>query len=110
MLPMISRYDAVVRTAAATHLPFASAFCKTQHLRALVPSYASSLQIQLAVFRYPEKGTDVLISMNTPIYINQESAAAQHTGSGHKTAHTSAPRLFASMLNAFHIFDYSLFG
>ena len=68
------------------------------------------LQIQLAVFRYPDRDSDILVTLNTPIYINEASAAAQHTGAGHKTAHSSAPKLFASMLRTFHIFDYSLFG
>ncbi len=69
-----------------------------------------SLQIQLAVFRYPDRDSDILVTLNTPVFINEASAAAQHTGAGHKTAHSSAPKLFASMLRTFHIFDYSLFG
>ncbi len=68
------------------------------------------LQIQLAVFRYPDRYSDILVTMNTPIFINEASAAAQHTGAGHKTAHRSAPKLFASILRTFHIFDYTLFG
>ncbi|KAL0030274.1 hypothetical protein WJX77_007077 [Trebouxia sp. C0004] len=71
---------------------------------------ANDVQIQLAVFRYPDRGSDILVTMNTPVFINEASAAAQHTGAGHKTAHRSAPELFASMLKTFHIFDYTLFG
>ncbi len=69
-----------------------------------------SLQIQLAVFRYPDRDSDILVTFNTPVFINEASAAAQHTGAGHKTAHRSAPKLFASMLKTVHIFDYTLFG
>ena len=69
-----------------------------------------SLQIQLAVFRYPDRDSDLLVTLNTPVFINEASAAAQHTGAGHKSAHRSAPKLFASMLKTFHIFDYTLFG
>lgn len=62
------------------------------------------------MFRYPDRNTDILISMNTPMHIHEESAAAQHAGAGHKTAHLSAPALFDSMLLSFRVLDYSLFG
>ena len=69
-----------------------------------------SMQVQVAVLRYPEQGTDILITMNTPSHIHDDSAAAQHAGSGQKYAHLSAPDLFHSMLKTFHVIDYSLFG
>ena len=68
------------------------------------------LQVQLAVFRFPDRRTDILISMNTPMHINSCSAAAQHTRSGPVTAHLVAPELFLKMLTTFSIVDYSLFG
>ena len=70
----------------------------------------TDMQVQLAIFRFLERKTDILISMNTPVYINTESAAAPHAGAGHKSTHTSALALLATMLKTFHIHNYSLFA
>lgn len=107
-----------IRTPTADEVPDTAA----EALRAIVtgfqsvtkgrqePDTANDVQVQLAIFRYPERNTDILITMNTPVHIHQKSAAAQHTGPGHKTAHISAPKLLANMIKTFHIFDYTLFG
>ena len=76
-----------------------------------VPADATfDMQVQLAVLRYPEKRTDILITMNTATHIHGNSAAAQYAGSGQKSAHLTAPDLFLSILKTFHVLDYSLFG
>ena len=67
-------------------------------------------QVQLAIFRYSEHDTDILVSMNTPTFINAESAAAEHVASGQKNDHLKAPELFMRMLKTFQVLDYSLFG
>ena len=65
--------------------------------------------VQLAVLRYSEKEADILISMDTPTHIHENSLAAQHAGSGQKHAHLSAPDLFMKPLKTFHVLD-GLFG
>lgn len=54
--------------------------------------------------------SDVLITLNTPIWISECSAAAEHAGSGFKGAHLVAPELFKRCLATFRILDYGLFG
>lgn len=71
---------------------------------------ANTVQVQLAIFRYSEHDTDILVSMNTPTFINAESAAAEHDASGQKNDHLKAPELFMRMLKTFQVSDYSLFG
>lgn len=34
----------------------------------------------LCVIRLPQHGSDVLITLNSPIYISEHSAAAEHAG------------------------------
>lgn len=73
------------------------------------PDAANNVQVQLAVFRLPDRQADILISMNTPMHIGAGSDIAQQTGSGPKTAHMLAPQLFMMMLKTFSILDFSLF-
>lgn len=68
------------------------------------------VQIILGVVRLPQVQTDIVISLNTPAYINEKSASAEHAGSGAKSAYLRAPELFRRMLQSFRILDMSLFG
>lgn len=39
-----------------------------------------TVQVALCVVRLPQHGSDVLLTLNTPIYISEKSAAAEHAG------------------------------
>ena len=64
----------------------------------------------LAVLRMPEYKSDVLITLNTPIRISEQSAAAEQTGAGFQRASLTAPPLFEQIIRTFKIKDYGLFG
>jgi hypothetical protein len=68
------------------------------------------VQVLLLVVRLPDQGSDLLISMNTPSFINPASSAAEHAGSGAKPAYLAAPGLFKQIIATLRIVDYSLFG
>lgn len=68
------------------------------------------LQVLLAVVRLPQVNSDILITLNTPIYINPASRSAQHVASGHKATHEQAPADFAGLLSTFSVLDWGLFG
>ncbi|KAI7843900.1 hypothetical protein COHA_002444 [Chlorella ohadii] len=70
----------------------------------------NKVQVMLCVIRLPQHGSDVLITLNSPIYISEHSAAAEHAGAGFKGAHLTAPALFRSILATFAINDWALFG
>jgi len=68
------------------------------------------VQIILGVVRLPQVQSDIVISLNTPAYIHEKSASAEHAGAGAKTAYLRAPDLFKQMLQSFKILDMGLFG
>jgi hypothetical protein len=70
----------------------------------------NKVQIALCIVRLPLHQTDVLITLNTPIYIAEGSAAAEHAGAGFKGEFLAAPELFRKILATFKILDYGLFG
>jgi hypothetical protein len=57
--------------------------------------------------RVPEHHTDILITLNTPTFINPDSTAASQTGGGFLQAPESANVLFGRILNSFQIRDLS---
>ena len=68
------------------------------------------VQIIFGVVRLPEVQSDIVISLNTPAYINEKSASAEHAGAGPKTSYLRAPDAFRRMLQSFRIIDMGLFG
>lgn len=60
------------------------------------------------VLRLPHKSSDVLLTLNTPIFVSEQSAAANDTGAGQKTLHYTAPELFSNMMSSFEILDWNL--
>ena len=60
--------------------------------------------------RLPEHGSDLLIVLNSPVFISVDSAAAQHAGPGFKDAHLTAPALFQRIIATLQINDWGLFG
>jgi hypothetical protein len=70
----------------------------------------NKVHVQILVVRLPSHGTDMLVTLNTPIFISEGSAAAKQAGSGYKEAHLSAPLLFQQIVSTLHIFDWGLFG
>lgn len=73
-------------------------------------SALNKIQLLMCLVRIPEKTTDVLLTLNTPIFIAAESAAAQTAGSGHQSAYIDAPRLFSRIIASLHILNWDLFG
>lgn len=70
----------------------------------------NKIHVELLVIRLPAHGTDVLVTLNTPIYISEHSAAANHAGAGYKETHLSAPQLFRRIIATLSIRDWGLFG
>eukprot|EP00887_Chlorella_sp_A99_P002888 scaffold6.g2888.t1 len=64
----------------------------------------------LAPHACPPRQSDVLITLNTPIWISERSAAAEHVGAGFKGAHLVAPDLFRRALATLEVLDWGLFG
>ena len=71
---------------------------------------ANTVQALMALLRFPHVASDVLVTLSTPLHISGRSAAAEHAGSGHKTAHHGAPHLFEAMLASFRVHSWGLFG
>jgi hypothetical protein len=71
---------------------------------------ANLVHVLIKVIRLPRVSSDVVITMSTPMAVNELSAAAQDVGAGQKTLHHSAPDLFDSMTSTFRIADWNLFG
>ena len=70
----------------------------------------NKIHVQLLVVRLPQHGTDMLITLNTPIYISEQSAAAKEAGAGYKEHHLDAAALFQNIIFSLKIIDWSLFG
>ena len=52
----------------------------------------------------------MLVTLNSPIYISEHSAAAKEAGAGYKELHMQAPELFARIYGTLKIKDFGLFG
>ncbi len=74
------------------------------------PDAANLVQVQLAAVRLPQQGSDILLTLNSPVVISDASAAAAHTGPGLQSAHLSAPQLFREVLRSLQVVDWGLFG
>ncbi len=59
--------------------------------------------------RLPQHGTDLVLSLNTPLYISERSAAAEHAGAGRKQGAEAALPLFRRVLASLRIVDFGLF-
>lgn len=64
----------------------------------------------VAAIRLPQHESDIVLSLNTPSYISEQSAAAEHAGSGHLEMNRAALPLFRRILKNLKVVDYSLFG
>jgi hypothetical protein len=69
---------------------------------------ANVIQVLIMILRLPHKASDIILTMNTPVFVNERSAAAQDTGAGPKTLHYTAPDLFTRMISSFEILDWNL--
>ncbi|GMH35502.1 hypothetical protein BSKO_03370 [Bryopsis sp. KO-2023] len=74
------------------------------------PDAANLVQISLAVLRLPSVGSDVLVTINTPIIINKNSTAAKDAGSGLKPDHVVGPSLLKAALGTLKVKEWGLFG
>jgi Ran-interacting Mog1 protein len=73
-------------------------------------SALNKIHVQLLIVRLPEYKTDMLVTLNTPIFISEHSAAAKEAGAGYKELHMQAPELFQNMCRSLKILDFKLFG
>lgn len=73
-------------------------------------SALNKIHVQLLVVRLPQHDTDMLITLNTPIFISEHSAAANEAGAGYKELHMDSPALFQRIIATLKIVDWSLFG
>ena len=64
----------------------------------------------LANVRLSDYGSDLLITLNTPIFISESSSAAEQVGAGAQLLHAAAPALFSNILRSLRIVDWGLFG
>ena len=71
---------------------------------------ANHVQVLLLIVRLPNVSSDLVITMNTPIHINELSATAQDIQPGDKMQHLGASDLFRRMIAALEITDWTLFG
>jgi hypothetical protein len=72
----------------------------------------NKVHVHLAVIRIPDKDTDILISLNTPVFIHEQSSSAKYSEAGYMSHDTieQADALFATVLQTYTILDWSLFG
>lgn len=71
---------------------------------------ANDVLVVLAVLRLPSVGSDLLVSLNSPVLISEHSAAAADAGAGVKTAFATAPQLMAAVIRSLKVEDWGLFG
>lgn len=64
----------------------------------------------MGIVRLPSHGSDVLVTLSTPVWISPASASAQHAGAGAKGAHLGAAQLLRRILATLAVTDWSLFG
>jgi hypothetical protein len=64
----------------------------------------------MLIVRLPEYKTDMLVTLNSPIFISEHSSSAQEAGAGYKELHMQAPELFQKMIKTLKILDFKLFG
>lgn len=74
------------------------------------PDALNKIHVMLMVLRLPHVSTDMLLTLNTPIFIHAASASAAQAGSGYKDTHMQAPRLFHRIMASLEIDDWGLFG
>lgn len=74
------------------------------------PEAANEVAVCLGVVRLPRVKTDVLISLCTPTFISENSAAAEDTVLRDRTLCERAPGLFKAVFESFGVHDWSLFG
>lgn len=70
----------------------------------------NKVHVMMLIVRLPHVATDVLLTMNTPMYIHAASAAAAQAGSGYKDTYLTAPALFGQIVRSLKIVDWKLFG
>jgi len=73
-------------------------------------SAANVIQVLLANIRLPMKGTDILITLNTPLVIHPESSGAEDVDCPSTCAASEALETFMHFLRTFSINDWGLFG
>ena len=69
----------------------------------------NKVQVHLLVVRLPRHGTDLLVTLNTPIFIHESSAAAAQAEAGFKDA-GGAIYMFRRVIASLAVRDWGLFG
>ncbi|RNA05363.1 Ran guanine nucleotide release factor [Brachionus plicatilis] len=64
------------------------------------------VEVHMAIFRFKDLKTDILITFNDPILINPESSSAQESNNNDKWT----TEQFLKTIETFYVADFSLFG
>lgn len=71
-------------------------------------SATNVINVYLAVARLPANGTDILVSLNSPVSLNPASSSAQTAS--HLPVQESARQVLLSAFRSLSVVDFSLFG
>jgi hypothetical protein len=70
----------------------------------------NKILVAMLVVRLPAHASDLLLTLNTPVFIAEDSAAAARAGAGFKAGAGAAPALLAAVAATLRIHDFGLFG
>jgi hypothetical protein len=72
----------------------------------------NEIVVHLACLRLPQHTTDILISLNSPVWVDAESSSAEATSHTLSEVHTleNVKLLFDNILLSFELRDVGLFG
>lgn len=73
---------------------------------------ANEIVVHLACLRLPHHTTDILISLNSPVWVDAQSSSAEATSGTLSEVHTleNVKLLFDNILSSFELRDVGLFG
>lgn len=61
------------------------------------------------MLRLERVATDLLLTLNTPVFIHERSASAEHAGAGHRDG-AGAYEILRRVLGSLNVVDWGLFG
>jgi len=74
------------------------------------PDQANRVHIGLFILRLPAVDSDILVTVNTPIYINPASSSAEHARTTGEKEQETAQVLIQRILATLELVDWGLFG
>jgi hypothetical protein len=70
----------------------------------------NKVQVCLLVLRLPDFATDLLLTLNTPVFVAEGSSGGGAAGLGFRPGALEAPALFRRIVATLRIVDFGLFG